>query len=219
MKLGAITIGQAPRQDILAGILCELPRGIDVVECGALDDVTEEELASATSAPGAHPLVTRLRSGRAVLVGEAFIAPRVARLVQRLESEVELVLVLCTGSFPDHGSRVPVLYPERVLANFVRATGAARIGVLTPAEAQRNDQLERWRRIVPEVIVEAASPYEQPGALDAAARRLAAQRIDVVAMDCMGYTIEMKQRVRSVVGRPVLLAQSSLGRVVAELLG
>jgi hypothetical protein len=41
---------------------------------------------------------------------------------------------------------------------------------------------------------------------------------DVVALDCLGYTVALKQEVKRLVDRPVLLARSIVGRLAAEIL-
>jgi hypothetical protein len=46
-------------------------------------------------------------------------------------------------------------------------------------------------------LVEYASPYGAPEELATAARRLAGLDVDLVAMDCIGYTLAMKETVRS----------------------
>ena len=38
-----------------------------------------------------------------------------------------------------------------------------------------------------------------------------------VAMDCIGYTLAMKETVRRIAGVPVILARSILARTLAEL--
>ena len=54
--------------------------------------------------------------------------------------------------------------------------------------------------------------------LEAAAERLREAQVDMAVMDCIGYTKAMRQRVRTKLHRPVLLASTLLARVAAELL-
>ena len=44
-KIGAVTIGQSPRSDVIADIRPILGSEVDVVEAGALDGLTKEEIA------------------------------------------------------------------------------------------------------------------------------------------------------------------------------
>jgi protein AroM len=100
----------------------------------------------------------------------------------------------------------------------VRGLSLGRLGVLTPAAEQISSQRKRWNGIARDVIVAHASPYGPAKVLDAAASQLRGEAVDAVVMDCIGYTRDMKRRIRGVVKRPVLTAATLLARVVAELL-
>jgi len=219
--IGAVTIGQSPRPDVMAAIRPLLGPGVRTIECGALDEDGDDRGArrAAPALSEGPVLVTRLRDGTEVRVNPAFVAPRVERCVRRLEAEADLILLLCTGSLPPIESRRPVIWPERVLAAVVQAVRPARLGVLTPAAEQCADQRRRWTRLVPDVVVASASPYGNPDALEAAARALAEARVDLVVMDCLGYTPAMRAVVRAATRRPVVLASTALATVAAEWLG
>lgn len=217
--IGAVTIGQAPRPDIMSELTGFLGPDVRVIEYGALDAFGKAQVEEISSQSTGPLLVTRLRDGSEVKIGEDFLIPHLQKCVQRLQDEAELILLLCTESLPDFKSTKLVLYPGRVLFNIVRALGAQRIGVLTPAQEQLGHQQGRWSRVVPNVVVEAASPYGPPEQLQSAALTLGRNDVDLVVMDCVGYTQSMKLAVRTCVNRPVLLARSVLARVAAELIG
>jgi protein AroM len=223
VRIGAITVGQSPRSDITPEIAPLLP-GVEILEGGALDGLSVEELETLRRHPQGEVLATRLRTGKEIVIGKDDVLPRVADQIVRLEhSGVEAILLLCTGSFPPMTSKVPVLYPEAVLAQLVRAVfRAGRLGVLTPHPAQCAFQGRRWGEVVPgEVKVVAASPYPAGAAagLADAAEELSAWGADLVAMDCLGYTLGMRDSLRQRLERPVVLARTALARVTAELLG
>lgn len=218
--VGAVTIGQSPRPDVMAAIRPVLGPDVRIVERGALDEEDARDVQRAALEPPEGPLlVTRLRDGAEVRVRLAWVAPRVERCLRQLEAEADLILLLCTGSFPPMGVRRPLLRPERVLAAMVEAVRPARLGVLTPAAEQCADQRERWGRLAPEVAVSSASPYGNPDALAPAARVLAGAGVDLVVMDCLGYTPAMRAVVRATTRRPVLLASTAVASVAAEWLG
>lgn len=218
--LGAVTIGQSPRPDVMAAIRPVLGPDARIVERGALDDVDSGEVRQVASAlPDGALLVSRLRDGTEIRVGLAWVAPRLERCLRQLEAVADLILLLCTGSFPPMEVRRPLIRPERLLAAIVEAVRPARLGVLTPAAEQCADQRDRWGRLVPEVVVASASPYGDPGALAPAARALAEAGVDLVVMDCLGYTPAMRAVVRAATSRPVLLPSTVLASVVAEWLG
>lgn len=61
-KIGAITVGQAPRVDVTPDIE-PLLRGITLVQRGALDGMTKEELKAIEPEEGDYVLVSPLRTG------------------------------------------------------------------------------------------------------------------------------------------------------------
>ena len=68
------------------------------------------------------------------------------------------------------------------------------------------------------VQVVAGSPYGEPEELDRAAKEMAGMDVDLVVLDCIGYTSAMKERVRQLSGKPVVLSRTIAARVVMELL-
>jgi protein AroM len=221
--LGAVTIGQSPRPDVIPELEALLP-GVRFREAGALDDESPDTLRRLAAGPRGPILVTRLRDGREIRVGEDDTVPRVQRVVDRLQGQVDAILLLCTGSFPRLASGVPLLYPERVLAHFVAGVfDRGVLAVLTPGAAQVDWQTGRWCAACPDarIVVVAASPYgtDWRRALDGALDRVVAAAPALVVMDCLGYDGAMRAHVRARTGAPVALARSVLARAAAELLG
>ncbi len=214
-----MTIGQAPRDDIVSELRLLLGGGVSIVEAGALDDLLHEEIAALAPAAGEAVLVTRLRDGSSVRVAHRHIMPRLARVVEALARRADLVLLLCTGTFPPLHAACPVLYPERLLRNFVQAVASDwHIGVVTPDTGQVAEQQTRWSEVGGRVTVCAASPYEDVSRLAEAARDLASQRVDLIVLDSLGYNVAAKEMVREVAGVPVILPRTVLARAAAELL-
>ncbi len=216
--IGAVTIGQSPRPDITAELAAFFEPAVRIIESGALDGFEKSEVEDILPRASGPLLVTRLRDGSEVKIGEDFLIPHLQACVQRLQSEADLILVLCTESLPQFESDKLVLYPGRLLFQMVRALGARRVGILTPAEEQLEHQAMRWSGVVSEPFVESASPYGRLGRLQSAAQSLAARNVDLIVMDCLGYTQSMKRIVRACANRPVVLARSVLARAAAELL-
>jgi protein AroM len=221
--LGAVTIGQSPRVDVIPELLALLP-GVTFREAGALDGAPPDTLRRLAAEPVGPILVTRLSDGREIRVGEDDIVPRVQRAVDRLQGETDAILLLCTGPFPPLASAVPLLHPDRLLAHFVAAVlDRGRLAVLTPGAAQVDWQARRWRAACPgaDVVVASASPYgaDWHPALDGALEAVLAARPALVVMDCLGYDRAMREHVRARAGVPVVLARSVLARAAAELLG
>lgn len=235
MKLGIVTVGQAPRTDLTED-LADLLAGIDVVEHGALDDLDAEELtelahrarASLDAGEGAHVLQTRLADGGSIVYLERDAVPRTEAAVGRAAADgATAVLLACTGTFPRLGAPVPVLYPEHMLRQVALAVhGGGPVAVITPDPAQRGDQERRWRRALPcgtELSVHAASPYRPEGRaeLDAVAEALASAAPHLVVMDCIGYTRAMRALLAAALpaGRAVLTAREVSLRTALAVAG
>jgi protein AroM len=217
--VGAITIGQSPRSDIIDEI-APLLGPLRIIEAGALDGLSDEAMAAMRPADDDHTLVTVLRDGREVLLGRRHVLPRIQACVDRLQDHVDLIMMLCTGTFPPFQTHRMMLYPEHLLFQMVRAIiRDGHVGVLTPSPRQIADQEHRWRQVAAAATVRAFSPYAAGGDLDGAARDFVAAGVDVVVLDCLGYTTALKHEVRARTGRPVLLARTVLARAAAELVG
>jgi hypothetical protein len=70
--------------------------------------------------------------------------------------------------------------------------------------------------LVPKVV--AASPYTRPEHVGEAAAVFAESDVKLVVMHCIGYDVAMRDAVRKVCGKPVLLARALVGKILDEML-
>lgn len=220
-KIGAITIGQSPRTDVVPEMI-GLLGNVELEQRGALDGMSAEEIAAIAPQPGEYILVTKLRDGRSVRIAEKHILQRIQSHIDDLvRNGAEGVLMLCTGEFPGFQCTKPILYPQRLLQHFVAGAMADRsIGVLTPDISQVPQAARRWKEYgVKEVLVEPASPYGNPADVIKAALTLKERRVQTIVMDCIGYTCVMKQEIVKQTGLPTIVPRTVAARVVGELFG
>jgi protein AroM len=218
--IGAVTIGQAPRVDIIPELMEILGPGIEVKEAGALDGLNKEEIAAFAPKAGDYVLVTRLADGSSVKVAEQHITPRITEKIQGLfEQGIEVVALLCTGEF--QLARTGLLVrPQPILYNVTQAVAdGLKIGVVSPAADQIPQSQKRWRGVGSKQVMVAASPYGDIANLDKASDVLKGENVQLVVLDCMGYTLAMQERVRNITGVPVILARGIFARVLKELIG
>lgn len=216
--VGAITIGQTPRDDVTGEIEKVLGPGFRVVQAGALDGLGRAEIDAMAPTTDDDALITRLRDGAEVIVAKSRIVSRLQACLDRLEGDADASVILCAGVFPPFRSARPVVMPERCMGAAVDAVfDGRRLGVIVPIPQQRALYGVRWSRVDPNVRVVVASPYEDPARLVSAAEELRRAGVSLVAMECMGFTSGMKQIVRDVTGAPALLPASVLARFLAEL--
>lgn len=220
-RLGAVTIGQSPRSDLIPEMAGIIGGNVEIVEAGALDGLSKGEISELIPRSGDSVLVTRLADGSPVQIAERLVIPMAAERIGALfASGVDIVLALCTGKFPDIAGDGLVLYPQKILFNVISALGAGtRLGVLVPSSEQAGESDVYWRRVGAAVRSVPASPYaDGPGAVKHAATELAEWGVQLTVMDCMGYTGTMGDIVRKATGKPVVLARSIVARLVAELI-
>ncbi|MCJ7623731.1 MAG: AroM family protein [Anaerolineaceae bacterium] len=221
-KIGAVTIGQSPRDDILPEMLEVLGPEYEIIEAGALDGLSLAEVRLLRPDPGDYVLVTRMADGSDVMVAERLIAPLVQEKVQGLfDLGIALVILLCTGDFPAFETTGLLIRSKEVLFGMVNAVARGRkLGVLCPAESQIPLLTPYWAMIENcELEVCAVSPYDPMTAIEPSAARLKDAGVDLIVMDCMGYTFQMQEQIRRLTGVPVILARGIVARFIKEMLG
>ncbi len=218
--IGAVTIGQAPRVDIMPELTAILGPEVQVKEAGALDGLGKEEIATFAPKPGDYVLVTRLADGSSVKVAEQYITPRLKEKIRNFfDQGIEVVALLCTGEFELVGTGL-LVRPQPILYNVTQAVATGlRIGVMSPAADQIPQSQKRWQQVGTEQVMVAASPYGDVAELEKAADILRHEHVQLVVLDCMGYTLAMKEKVRQITGVPVILARGIFARVLKELIG
>ena len=141
MKIGAITIGQAPRTDVTADILRIFDDSLELVQAGGLDGLTKEEIAE--FAPGKDDSVT---------FAERYILPRLQDAINHMEDEgCSLIMMFCTGSFPEtlSAKNIPMIYPCELLNRLVPLmTKKSSIICMTPSPLQTEQCEEKWKNYV-----------------------------------------------------------------------
>lgn len=221
MKAGAVTIGQSPRKDVIPDMQKILGPEIEIVERGALDGLSEDEIGRLGPQHGEHFLVTRLREGREVRLAARRVPAMLSGCIAGLEMEgADIIVVLCTGELPGLSAKRLVLFPDLLLQHVVCAVLAGRkLGVMVPAAEQIPFLRQRWQKVGYDAALAAASPYLcTPAEIGRQAARLGREGVDLVVLDCIGYGIEAKSAVARATGRPVILPRTILARIVRELL-
>ena len=218
--LGVVTIGQAPRDDIVRDIASGLGRAAAVVQTGALDGLGGDGIAALAPGPGDEVLVTRLGDGREARVAERAIVPRLEDAVARAEAAgADATLLVCTGAFPPLRHARPLLMSGALLTAGVAAVASGlRLAALCPDPSQVESVRAKWRGAgVALTGVWSASPYVDRDNEAARAAR-AIEDADAVVLDCMGYDVATKAVVERVSGLRALLARHVAGRLAGLML-
>lgn len=219
--VGTVTIGQSPRTDVVPEISAILG---DVVlkESGALDGLSREEIADLAPKGDDYVLVTRLADGSSVQVAERHITPRVVeRIKEHFGAGVSLVLLLCTGEFPELEESGLLIRPQRLLFHTVSAVAEGRrLGILIPSPEQVPQAERRWSSLGGAVRAVPASPYVGADeSVERAAMELKRWGAELLILDCIGYTESMKAAARRIAGVPAISGRGIAAHAVRELIG
>lgn len=222
VKIGGITIGQAPRMDVVHDILPILGDNIELLQSGALDDLSVEDINNfSTIGPDDYVLVSKMRDGTEVKFAERHVLPLLQNCIDKLEQQgVSAILFLCTGDFDDTlHSRVPLIFPNKIISALVPVLAPhSKIATLTPSPAQLEQSKQKWSKFVQSVTPIAASPYKDSELeIDKAAAIVRDLDVDLVVMDCIGYSEQMKASLHKQTGKNILLSRTLIARVIKEL--
>ena len=219
--VGIVTIGQSPRPDVVRDMAALLGPGIGILERGALDGLTLEQVGDLAPETGMSPLCTRMADGTEVVVAEEKIVPRIAVHVAELNARgVSLILLLCVGDFPEFESSCLVVYPQRVVTRWVEGLIGKnhRLGVIVPIPEQGDWARGVFSHVTSGITITDASPYGDRGRLTRAGQALREAGCDLIVAYCMGFNRELAGVVRTITGKPVLVPSSLVARTAAELL-
>lgn len=219
-KIGTITVGQSPREDIIPDMKKILGPSITIVECGALDGLTIQDVQQFAPDNNTDIVVSRIRDGTAVTLAKKHITNRLQHCIHQLEKQsVDLIALLGTASFPELNSTKLIIRPANLLQRIVISLiERGTIGVVTPLKAQCSQTRRKWNRSGLNVVVDFALPYASENQIVAVARRLAKANVDLIVLDCIGFNLAMKRSIRAIMEKPVLLPITLLARTIAELI-
>jgi protein AroM len=219
--LGTLTIGQAPRPDIVPILDRYVPRSVRRIHCGVLDGLSRAEIDEAYGAtPGEPILITRLSDGSPVRLS----GPKVERGAQMKlglleERGCDVILLLCTGTFHALQCRSSWLVePDRIIPPLVAALLQDRLlGIIVPVAEQMQSESGKWSRLARQPIFASASPYaDDLDAVTRAGAQLAERGAEALLLDCIGFTERHRSAVAQT-GLPVILSNAVVAKAVGEL--
>ena len=222
-KLGIVTIGQAPRDDVVPQMarLMGLGQG-DILQAGALDGLGPAGINEYAPGPGDFHLATRLNDGSEVIVAEEKILPRVELAVKSLSQKgVGLILLLCNGEFPDFAADGLVIQPQRLVNQTIAGLldRRSRLGVMVPVPEQCGWVRRSLAGITNDIVTVVASPYAAGTELAEACGKIEEAGCDLAVLYCMGFSRDIGEKVRGLVSMPVLVSGTLVARVIGELAG
>lgn len=215
--VASLTVGQTPRSDVLPDILAHMPFPLEVEEFGALDGLTDAEIADLAPRAGEYSLITRLRDGRDVVISKQRVAERLEVLCRMLDRRhYDLAIILSTGLFREFESPWPMVNAQRAMDASIEAIGAAgqTVGVIYPLRRQLE---ENAGYSVPGLSLRFSyADSGIPQTLRDAAVDL--DSCDLAVLNSVGFTEQDRLTVAQQIGKPVILARRVVAGAIRLLL-
>jgi len=220
--LGTVTIGQAPRPDVVPIIDRHVAAEIRRIHRGALDGLTRGDIAAQFAPePGEPALITRLHDGGSIHLSRRRMREAVQTVLRALDAECDVILLLCTGTFTGlECRRAWLVEPDHIIpATVAGLVEHHQLGILVPIAGQIVSEAGKWRPLHRPPLFAAASPYGDGGddAVLAAGHELKAKGAEAVLLDCIGFT-ERHRAMLAPLGLPVFLSNAIVAKAVGELL-
>lgn len=221
-KLGMITIGQAPRTDIAPIIEKYLDGRAELVQVGVLDGMSKEYIDQYLSPEkDDYVLTSLLVTNESVIMSREKIKPILQEKITYLERQgIEQILLLCTGVFPGlTTSSSHLIEPDHIIPPTVKAlVGDRRFGVIVPLHEQKETLYPKFSPFGLEPFFAVASPYhhDKTGYADAAEKLK--NKVDIILLDCMGYTEETREVISIKTGLPVILSNAIMAKLTSEMI-
>lgn len=218
MKVGLLTIGQSPREDIKPEIKPLLLPHIEIVEYGLLDNLSPEEIRLLRPEMNEIPLVTRLRDGTQVQLSEKKICGLLPEAIDLMKTrmDVRAVGIFCTNDFPKTKFPCLAIFPFDYLKFLINQILEVRnLGVVVPLESQIEMTKKKWDK--EKTVVVAKSPYIEGKAWNEIANTFAQEKVEAVILDCIGYKIKDRQELQSLIHAPTLLPRAILAFAINQL--
>lgn len=220
-KIGIITIGQSPRKDVVPEMTPFFGNNVEVLEAGALDGLTPDQVKKYYPENGMTHLVSRMRDGTEIIVAKEKLIPRIETAIIDLNRKsVSLILLLCVGNFPQFESACLIVEPQKIVDHCIEGLiGAShRLGIVIPIAEQEDWVRETFSELTTSITVTVASPYAGQNDLLAAAAILNEAACDLIVMYCMGFNRQLTRPIREITAKPVIVSSAIVARTIGELL-
>lgn len=223
-KAAFLTIGQSPRDDILAELIPFLPGQVEILQAGALDGLGRREIKALAPEKREFPLISRLRDGSPAVVGRQKILPRLKAKVNELEIKgADIIAVLCTEDFPELRSKKPLILPFEVMKSEMEMRqGIKKIAVVVPLKAQKNAAPQKWTFPAAQTKITVLNPYATPKEHESDLQdffgQISGYEPDLLIFDCLGFTISFSRKIGEITRLPFISPRLSLAHCLKQFI-
>lgn len=213
-RIAFVTIGQAPRDDIVPELLMlagQWPEDLLVQQFGVLDDVTAATLSATPIHLNESRFYTRLAGGDYVTIGGGLIGRHLDPLLHRLDGQgFDLIVLITTGLFQPTCLGTPFLHGQQVVDAWIGSLvmGSCKLGLIYPLARQHNGFAHG-------TLIQNAQAVAATGGMERLEDATAGlSDADLILMHSVGYTERMAESVSAASRKPVVTAR----RIIAAAL-
>jgi len=202
-RIGALVIGQSPRPDLVAPLLQLLP-DCEILQAGALDDLTLDDLPDTTDA--IYPLITRMSNGTRAMVTESYVTPKLQEALNRLEANgVAATILLCAGTFTHLNSNLPLFKPFKIGSGILASLNMKSIGLIVPVQEQEIPIQQRWESKGWKTAVWTADLENQDSVFrQQLTDNIRVNKMDCIVLDYVGHPVEQVEKIQKSIEIPVI---------------
>lgn len=210
VKIGAITVGQSPRVDVTPDLWPIFGPNVELIEAGGLDGLSREEIEIFVPEEGDYVLVSRLKDGSSVTFAERYVRPACSSASTGWRRKG-------SGSSSSSAPGFPRQLPPQGSADLPQPDPLRAGAGPLRRQAGCCDPFRKAAGAVPEEVgrlrlggqVLRRFPLWGDGGGGGSGREIAKTDADLVLLDCIGYTAEMKRMVAKITGKNVILSGPS----------
>lgn len=245
IRIGLLTIGQSPRVDILTDWKFPteqiqlykpmdplfppknsiIPSNILFYHVGALDFLPNEKLKDIEPDPGEPAMVSRLKDGSWQKISHEKLKPYMQECVTKLEKlGCESIVLLCTGDFKYINYKGLLIKPGELCKGIINSLldKGKVLGIFSPLPPPKQKGHEESEHISEyenyKVIKVYSNPYDLPEEkIKSTANEMKKYDIDLIYMNCLGYSLKHKKIVFQILNKPIILPRIVIAEVLYEL--
>ncbi len=220
MKIGVIPLGKSPRPDMVAPLEEALGDSAEIIQFGALEELTLEDFEVLDRYPGESILHTNLPpSGKMVFFSRRHVHAGIPKALRHFERQgAQVATVLCTEPWSHYEFDGMYLEIRRLVRNFLSAINAKGQGVIiTHPDDLPEDVVNRWRGYSGNLTTKSFGPEPSDEELNVFLDELVEIAPDYVVFDCTTFGKELKRKFQARLNCPVILPLTVLANALREI--
>lgn len=215
-KVGLISMGQSNGKGMKENIEDILEPRFEIVGVGILDNYSFEEIKNKFwPKEGETYIVSSIENNQMVKISQIKAHKLIEEKLKILEqNDIMCNMLMCTGQFSEFSNNGILLRPEKIIYSVLKGLGVKRIGIIVPEEDQIEDSLKQYNEFNPQIL--AASPYGPTENIFKVSSKFD-KDLDVILLDCMGFTENMKKIVQDVTGLKIILPRTLVSGILFNI--